>query len=690
MALQVWLPLTGDINNNGIMSVPITTNSSFVKGGLFGKMYESTADNKYVKLDGIMNKLKNFKQYSMAAWVFVSKAATNHSSSIISSGDWNVGSKQMTFGLYGWNASRNGYNYILYPNRTSWNRTITIDTFIEVNKWYHIAITYDGEKTRAYVNGEHKASVSDGGITIDPGNVSAYVGCATYYAGFTLRGNLNDVRIYDHCLSVKEIKEISRPLLLHYKMCNREPVINLIPNSTGKNGIDGWSTSSYITDVPPNTDAVYAFGPGSISKDYIPYNPLWDYRFEVWLKTTGPNSTTVATYPSLFPYDVDKNFINYYNSEAGFAKQTVTKLTRDLKNGDTIGYFEDLSQWITSTTNHYFHIALFGYADSTGYVYPDLIYTRNTIKFGSVEDKSNIDKTNNTIKFLQPWNGKTIPAGTTVCQSTEGSTYFYPLGQILTSNIQNWKFYSNAIIKNQTRLKAARYVKYYSYPNSYDANMVLSPNFNTHTSEYDCSGNGYDGTYTGTNGSVKSPRYDNAVTFPMSTSYLKLPAITFTTIKDSYSFSWWSKIQNMSNKMAWGFSDGNRLNVYPSTAFCWNTGDGSSNRFKYDDGTDILFTPYNNAWHHYVVTGDGTTTRLYIDGEYVGKASVYKPLTGTIIIISGWDTGGSYKWTDGSISDFRIYGKTLSDAEIQDLYSTCAAVDLHGNVYGYEFNEVDQ
>jgi hypothetical protein len=33
---------------------------------------------------------------------------------------------------------------------------------------------------------------------------------------YNLNGKLNDVRIYDHCLTPSEVKEISQGLVLHY------------------------------------------------------------------------------------------------------------------------------------------------------------------------------------------------------------------------------------------------------------------------------------------------------------------------------------------------------------------------------------------------------------------------------------------------------------------------------------------
>lgn len=54
-----------------------------------------------------------------------------------------------------------------------------------------------------------------------------------------------------------------------------------------------------------------------------------------------------------------------------------------------------------------------------------MVYTRRIYSWGTTTDKSNLDKTNNTVTLRSAYSGETIPAGTTVCQSSDGATYYY-------------------------------------------------------------------------------------------------------------------------------------------------------------------------------------------------------------------------------------------------------------------------
>jgi hypothetical protein len=145
----------------------------------------------------------------------------------------------------------------------------------------------------------------------------------------------------------------------------------------------------------------------------------------------------------------------------------------------------------------------------------------------------------------------------------------------------------------------------------------------------------------------------------------------------------------MSGRMAWGFDDGNHINLYPSGAFCWNTSDGAETPFKNDAGTSIGFTPYHGNWHHYAVTGDGAKTLLYIDGVFVGTAIKYKPVTGKTLVLSGWKVNNAnYRWSNGYLSDFRIYSTPLSASDVKDLYNAPIEIDNLGNIFANEIYEI--
>ena len=244
MSLQVWLPFNRDIYNYGLCDIAtLSINSASLTangGGKLGNCLFLSSDGQAVSLNSYMNVCSTYTRYSMSAWIYMSSTATNHSSSILSSGDWNSGSGQLCFGLY--NYSSDGYYKLLVPNKSSWSDGISLSSPIKLNTWYNICITYDGINTRGYVNGEYVGSYAGGGITSSSNSKNLYVGSATYYSGFTLKGSINDVRIYDHCLSAKEVKEISKGLVCHYKLDNKgfgNPNLITTMSSGGRTTLNG-------------------------------------------------------------------------------------------------------------------------------------------------------------------------------------------------------------------------------------------------------------------------------------------------------------------------------------------------------------------------------------------------------------------------------------------------------------------
>lgn len=90
---------------------------------------------------------------------------------------------------------------------TNWNRTYNYNFY--KNTWYHIVVCDDGVHTYAYVNGN---LIGDTAASFLPTSIEGSdicIGGATYYSGMQFFGKINDVRIYDHCLSAAEVKEIA-------------------------------------------------------------------------------------------------------------------------------------------------------------------------------------------------------------------------------------------------------------------------------------------------------------------------------------------------------------------------------------------------------------------------------------------------------------------------------------------------
>lgn len=250
MSLQIWLPLkNGELINKGLYKITpgMVGTLSSGNGKIANTTYYWNADGQAISLPNFMDTFSLYTNYSICAWVYFTGGATNHSSTICSSGDWNNKMKQLVFAL---NTYNNGYTKLLVPNKDGWDKGVTIPT-LAPNTWNHICVTYDGTNSYVYINNSYIGAYTGGGITSEFDNSNLYIGCATYYNGFTIKGSINDFRIYDHCLSKKEISEISKGLVLHYPL--RDTYVNTISTISDSSGLGNVGT--IIGTLTTSTDS---------------------------------------------------------------------------------------------------------------------------------------------------------------------------------------------------------------------------------------------------------------------------------------------------------------------------------------------------------------------------------------------------------------------------------------------------
>jgi hypothetical protein len=100
----------------------------------------------------------------------------------------------------------------------------TISGCFPINTWTHCCITYTNGTAIAYINGVEKSRTSN-----------QYIENSSYaYETTVIHDNSNryiqDFRVYDHCLTPREVKQLSRGLVMHYKLDNGNNT-NLITKS---------------------------------------------------------------------------------------------------------------------------------------------------------------------------------------------------------------------------------------------------------------------------------------------------------------------------------------------------------------------------------------------------------------------------------------------------------------------------
>lgn len=239
--LSVWLPLNGDLRNQGLSNITATNNGATVdNNGKIGKCYSFDGNDDFINLGNIGSHFDG-SAFSICFWIFSLENKTR--AAVFSS--YGLSSTSNFFGLE-LNSSNN--NYCNNNLRFDWlgSDTYSPDDFVTYNAWTHICVTYDGvNQIKMYKNGELIQTSTRVLNAIPVGN-TYYLGRDSRTGSTAFSGKLNDFRIYDHCLSPRECKQVSTALVVHYPLSGIGGA-NYLKNSNftiGTNGLTGYYISA--------------------------------------------------------------------------------------------------------------------------------------------------------------------------------------------------------------------------------------------------------------------------------------------------------------------------------------------------------------------------------------------------------------------------------------------------------------
>lgn len=227
MSLVAWYPLNKDFRNLGNSDFdirPVNNSVIIESGGKIGKAATFNGNNSLLIMEGInYNKFLYDTDFSICFWVY---------------NDDN--GRSIFMGNYGLQVSEY-HNQCLNIEKTAgntlriyWNNTSDINFsnyIIPMQEWTHITITRQNRIINLYKNGSFVDS-RDINTDINLGNkYQMGIGGDGREGATVFQGKMNDFRIYNHCLSEAEVKEISKAKILHYNFDNIYGNENIIRNS---------------------------------------------------------------------------------------------------------------------------------------------------------------------------------------------------------------------------------------------------------------------------------------------------------------------------------------------------------------------------------------------------------------------------------------------------------------------------
>lgn len=218
MSLRVWLPLNGDLHNQGLSNISLSGSPIWGTGKIGGKSFCCNTGITGITIDDLVN----VTEFSIAYWLYIDSSITDFTNyadfwelQAVSGDTTTVIRDELRVNTA--NLGRHAPHMI--KDASVGSNTYTYYTLGErddaKDKWCHVVITKNATYCDAYADGVRYAHVACSNFESSPAKLNGKFwlgmgGCKSAY--------LNDFRIYDHCLSQMEVKELAKGLVLHYPL----------------------------------------------------------------------------------------------------------------------------------------------------------------------------------------------------------------------------------------------------------------------------------------------------------------------------------------------------------------------------------------------------------------------------------------------------------------------------------------
>ena len=327
MGLQVWLPLQGNLENKGLSKITLTTSGTpIIENGKIGQCYTFNENSYLLSTESF---LEGATKYSLCCW-FKSDYDGTAWKRIISLGnhtrvqlDISPTTQKVRF-------------FISKDGTSSVYSAVNSTTLCYDGQWHHVCGTFDNGKIKLYIDGVLEGNATGDATTYTAtGGQQLAIGAVTNGGGM-FKGSINDVRVYDECLSPMQVKLISQGLVVHYLLNNNGGGLPNLLSSTPTIKAE----TNYLAYQIPLTQNLEAEKTYTLqlwdvdisntgkTEDELGIGIYWgggNIRLYRWYGDSHTNYLTITftvTTAQASSADAVKSYLNFYNSPSNVTSAT--------------------------------------------------------------------------------------------------------------------------------------------------------------------------------------------------------------------------------------------------------------------------------------------------------------------------------------------------------------------------------